>query len=148
MTCFECGETKNLQHHHVVPRSLGGTKTIPLCERCHGLVHSKDFTSTGVLTAAAMATLKAAGKYTGGYVPFGCKVAADGVTLTECPAEQATIAAARRLRGQGLSLRKVAAELAAQGMTNRNGKPFDPHSIADMMAFDVPPQGSLFGGAL
>ena len=86
----------------------------------------------GERTAAAMATMKAAGKYTGGYVPFGRMVAVDGVTLTECPAEQATIAAARRLRGQGLSLRKVAAELAAQGMTNRNGKPFDPHSIADI----------------
>ena len=86
----------------------------------------------GERTAAAMATMKAAGKYTGGHVPFGCTVAADGVTLTECAAEQATIAEARRLRGQGLSLRKVAAELAAQGMTTRNGKPFGPHSIADI----------------
>jgi DNA invertase Pin-like site-specific DNA recombinase len=85
----------------------------------------------GERTAAAMGAMKAAGKYTGGNAPFGRMVAADG-TLTDCPAEQATIAEARRLREQGLSLRKVAAELAAQGMTTRNGKPFGPHSIADI----------------
>jgi hypothetical protein len=78
-----------------------------------------------------MGAMKAAGKYTGGRAPFGRMVADDG-TLTDCPAEQATIAEARRLREQGLSLRKVAAELAAQGMTTRNGKPFAPHSIADI----------------
>ena len=130
-TCFECDTTEHIHHHHVVPRSLGGTRTIPLCERCHGLVHSKQFTTVGALTSKAMGAMKAAGKYTGGRAPFGRMVADDG-TLTDCPAEQATIAEARRLREQGLSLRKVAAELAAQGMTTRNGKPFAPHSIADI----------------
>jgi DNA invertase Pin-like site-specific DNA recombinase len=86
----------------------------------------------GERTAAAMGAMKAAGKYTGGRAPFGRMVADDGVTLTDCPAEQATIAEARRLREQGLSLRKVAAELAAQGMTTRGGKPFDANAIADI----------------
>lgn len=37
--CFECG--KPAEHrHHVVPRSLGGTKTIPLCTPCHRKVHA------------------------------------------------------------------------------------------------------------
>jgi hypothetical protein len=76
--------------------------------------------------------MRAAGKYTGGRAPFGRMVAADG-TLTDCPAEQATIAEARRLRGQGLSLRRIAAELAAQGMTTRGGKPFDANAIADLV---------------
>ena len=37
--CFECGTMECIQHHHVIPRSLGGTKTIPLCSICHGKVH-------------------------------------------------------------------------------------------------------------
>ena len=87
----------------------------------------------GERTAAAMATMKAAGKYTGGRAPFGRTVAADGVTLTDCPAEQATIAEARRLQGQGLSLRRIAAELAAQGITTRTGRPFSGQGVSDIL---------------
>lgn len=38
MKCFECGEDAE-QTHHVVPLSQGGTKTVPLCKRCHTLAH-------------------------------------------------------------------------------------------------------------
>ena len=41
--CFECGCDENIHDHHVVPKSKGGTKTIPLCGPCHGLVHGKNF---------------------------------------------------------------------------------------------------------
>ena len=41
--CFECGGTEYIHQHHIVPKSLGGTKTIPLCITCHGRVHQKDF---------------------------------------------------------------------------------------------------------
>jgi hypothetical protein len=37
--CFECGTAECIQHHHVVPRSVGGSQTIPLCSICHGKVH-------------------------------------------------------------------------------------------------------------
>ena len=43
--CFECGSDANIHFHHVVPKILGGTKTIPLCIQCHGKVHNNDFTS-------------------------------------------------------------------------------------------------------
>lgn len=39
MNCFECDSTENIHQHHVIPRSLGGTKTIPLCGSCHGQAH-------------------------------------------------------------------------------------------------------------
>jgi ribosome-binding protein aMBF1 (putative translation factor) len=39
MECFECGSTEGIEQHHIIPRSLGGTKTIPLCFRCHSKVH-------------------------------------------------------------------------------------------------------------
>jgi hypothetical protein len=41
--CFECGSEKNIHGHHVVPKVLGGNKTIPLCGICHGKVHGKNF---------------------------------------------------------------------------------------------------------
>ena len=37
--CFECGANAS-ENHHVVPRSLGGKNTIPLCRACHRTVHS------------------------------------------------------------------------------------------------------------
>lgn len=36
--CFECGASAD-EYHHVVPQSVGGTKTVPLCGKCHCLVH-------------------------------------------------------------------------------------------------------------
>lgn len=40
--CFECDSKENIHNHHVIPKILGGTKTIPLCALCHGKVHDKD----------------------------------------------------------------------------------------------------------
>lgn len=37
--CFNCGNPAK-ENHHVVPRSLGGIATVPLCHECHGLVHA------------------------------------------------------------------------------------------------------------
>ena len=37
--CFECGDLA-IHNHHVVPRSLGGKKTIPLCANCHSKAHN------------------------------------------------------------------------------------------------------------
>ena len=37
--CFDCNSTTNIVYHHVVPTSLGGKNTIPLCQPCHDKVH-------------------------------------------------------------------------------------------------------------
>jgi phage FluMu protein gp41 len=36
--CFECGAPKE-EMHHVVPKSKGGKRTLPLCVDCHGKAH-------------------------------------------------------------------------------------------------------------
>jgi hypothetical protein len=92
-------------------------------------VHSKQFTTVGALTAAAMQGMKAAGLYTGGRVRYGYTLDADGVTLTPCESEQATIAEARRLHAAGLSQLKIAAALADRGLLNRKGRPFSAGSV-------------------
>jgi hypothetical protein len=38
-TCFECGFPAE-HNHHVVPKSMGGKNTVPLCQSCHNLIHS------------------------------------------------------------------------------------------------------------
>ena len=61
--CFECeAEGVTIHQHHVVPRSRGGTKTIPLCEPCHSKAHHrKKNMNTSSLVKQAMAKRKAAG---------------------------------------------------------------------------------------
>jgi len=56
--CFECDSKENIHHHHVIPQSKGGTKTIPLCEVCHGKVHGIDFTNHGILTREGLKRAK------------------------------------------------------------------------------------------
>ncbi len=36
--CFECDNIAT-ENHHVIPQSMGGKRTVPLCPKCHGLVH-------------------------------------------------------------------------------------------------------------
>ena len=119
MTCFECDAPCD-HMHHVVPRSLGGTRTVPLCERCHGLVHDR-LMNTRALTKAALAVKKSRGERLGGDVPYGWQLAADGVTLEHNEGEQAVVETVRTLRAEGLSLRAIAAELEARGLMARNG---------------------------
>jgi DNA invertase Pin-like site-specific DNA recombinase len=47
--CFECGEKADVEHH-VIPRSKGGNKTVPLCNNCHSLVHDAKLFSTAALS--------------------------------------------------------------------------------------------------
>lgn len=130
--CFECGEVRGLHNHHVVPRSLGGTKTIPLCERCHGLVHEKDL-RIGALTSRALQHKRSRGERVG-EVPYGFRVAADGVMLEADAGEQEVITVARELVAGGLSLNKAAAELTARGHAPRSGGAWYPQQIKRMVA--------------
>ncbi len=59
--CFECNCPNDLHEHHVVPKSLGGTKTIPLCVICHGKVHGKDFLNMRRLSLIGLKKAKKSG---------------------------------------------------------------------------------------
>jgi len=63
-SCFECGKPA-LHEHHVVPRSMGGTKTVWLCLPCHGKVHKKHFVKSVFLQRVGIEKAKALGKYKG-----------------------------------------------------------------------------------
>jgi len=61
--CWECNITGvPLHNHHPVPRSRGGTKTVPLCEPCHSKAHHrKKNMNTSTLSKEGIQRAKARG---------------------------------------------------------------------------------------
>ena len=123
--CFECGTPTNY-HHHVIPVSRGGAKTIPLCERCHGRAHNMCM-NIPALTKDAMTAKKARGEFCGGEVPYGFTVV-DG-KLVACESEQETIRLAKEFADERKSLATIGDALAERGRFSRNGKVFMPTQI-------------------
>ena len=118
--CFECGAPATCEHH-VIPRSLGGTKTVPLCGACHSRAHGlagETWTEHRALTRAALGVKKARGERVG-ELPLGRTVGADGVALVTNPVEAAAINEVKRLRAEGLSVRGIADELNRRGVPAR-----------------------------
>lgn len=129
-TCFECGAHGAMHAHHVVPRSAGGRNTVPLCERCHGLVHGRSLRISS-LTASAMQHMRAQGRRVGS-VPHG--YADDGAgRLVPVEAEQEVLRLVAELRARGYSLREISAALAERGAFNRAGRPFNAKSVRAMV---------------
>lgn len=62
---------------------------------------------------------------TGGEVPYGYRVGADGRTLEAFEPEQRVLAKVRELRAAGFSLRAVSKMLADAGLLARTGRPSD-----------------------
>ncbi len=83
-------------------------------------------------TRAALAHKKSKGERTG-EVPFGSQLAADGVKLEQCAAEQEVLRLVAELRNEGLSLRAITAQLEERGVLNRAGKPLTLTSVARMV---------------
>lgn len=86
-------------------------------------------------TASALQLKKSRGEVTGGAIPYGWRVAADGQHLEEDPGEQEARAAAKRLRGAGASYRDIAVSMTVEGFAARNGKPFAPIQIQRMVEY-------------
>ena len=130
--CFNCGAPASHQHH-VVPRSLGGVATVPLCYACHGKAHgrARGFRDTNELTRDALAVKKARGESTG-EAPYGMR-AGEGGRLVADEAEQAVIARVRELRSSRMTVREIAAEIAAAGVVSRNGKAHSVSSVGVMV---------------
>lgn len=119
-----------MHEHHVVPRSRGGTRTLPLCEGCHGKVHG-NIMLISELTKAALAVRRAQGKATS-HAPWGYLADAEG-TLVPNPHEQAIAERARALRADGLSYRDICAQLNAEGYTSRTGRPLAYDAVYKMV---------------
>jgi site-specific DNA recombinase len=83
----------------------------------------------GERTREALASMKARGLRVGN-VAFGFTLAADGVSLVECPEEQRVIEIIVELRQDGRSLRAIADELNRQGYSTRRGSAWRHQYVA------------------
>lgn len=90
----------------------------------------------GERTKEAMQLKKSKGEFTGGKIPYGYRLASDGVHLVELPREQVTVGLVRELLGKGYSKRRVARELTSRGIQSRRGSKWN-HSQIARMAIDV-----------
>lgn len=64
--CFECDVlTIHIHEHHVIPKSVGGTKTVKLCDICHGKVHDRSFLNHRRLTKMGQDRARANGAKVG-----------------------------------------------------------------------------------
>ena len=83
-------------------------------------------------TTDALHHLKSQGRKTGGDVPYGFTVTADG-TLVADGEEQAMLQAIRTARQRGYAQRQVVSELAQQGFTTRKGTPLILRQVQRIM---------------
>lgn len=125
MKCFECPNDAD-HNHHVIPKILGGTKTVPLCGSCHGKVHKLDFTNHSRLIRLGLEKRKKEGKHNG-YPPYGFTVKND--KLIKNDKEYKNVLYILRLRKMGLSLRSIANTLYNESIVSRFGNKFKPTSI-------------------
>ncbi len=88
----------------------------------------------GERTSAALQHKAQNGEFTGGRIPYGKRLAANGVHLVAEPAETPALERARELRDAGVSLRAIGAELETLGFRNREGHRFGPSSVRRLLS--------------
>jgi len=131
MICFECGENAEYQHH-VIPKSKGGRRTVPLCGVCHVKIHGRLALHTADLTRDALRVRKENGMKTGGTVPFGYHVKKG--RLIKDGNEQKAVRLILALSRKGESLRGICRELEAAGVARKQGsRTWHPQVVSDIL---------------
>jgi site-specific DNA recombinase len=89
----------------------------------------------GARTKAALQSKKTRGERVGS-IPYGYRLAADGVHLDEDPTEQEVLRLVRLLRDGGATYRAIAQELASRGYSSRTGSKWHPQTIKNIAEAD------------
>jgi DNA invertase Pin-like site-specific DNA recombinase len=84
-------------------------------------------------TKVALGQKKKRGEKLGGALPYGQRLAADGVHLEVDPAEAPLVARAKELRAEGLTFKAIADRLADEGHRPRSGR-WHPMTVARIVA--------------
>ena len=88
----------------------------------------------GARTTAALEQKRRRGEKTGGDIPFGYVLGADGIHLEEDPDEQRVLSLICELREQGWTLRQIGAEMERRGITTKSGKTsWNPNTITKLL---------------
>jgi DNA invertase Pin-like site-specific DNA recombinase len=91
----------------------------------------------GERTRDALRHKRSNGQRISGRIPFGFRLADDGVLLVEDPTEQAILREIDGLRAAGLSLRKIAAALNREGVPTKEGGEWQHTTIRGILARKV-----------
>ena len=86
----------------------------------------------GARTKAALQAKKKRGERVG-YIPFGSRLGEDGIHIEEDESEQSVLEQIRQLMQDGLSTRKIAAEMNRRGAFNRGDAKWNHASIHQVM---------------
>lgn len=123
---FRDGQSRLLSvHEHIDTSSAGGRMILNVLTS----ISQWEREAAAERTSAVMQHLKATGRHTGGFPPFGYTVDDEG-NLVPNVEETAMILRARALREKRHSFRAIACAL---GNNPRNGKPFHTTQIVRMM---------------
>lgn len=135
-SCFECGDEATFQHH-VVPESLGGTKTVPLCGICHPKAHGESgHWKLSELIRARFKAKKDAGLWVCGPVPYGKQV--ENNQLVDNPEHQKWVAWMVEQNKNGLPASEIAKELRRLGVPGKNGKPtWTSHTVCRTIRYNT-----------
>ena len=118
--CFECGEPAKY-NHHVVPESLGGKNTVPLCGHCHPKAHGeKGHWTTGELAKQRVLRMRANRQWTGGHIPYGYKLTKER-RLTWIPEEYEVVKKVMVWRLLGVAFGRIATQLNDLSIPTKNG---------------------------
>lgn len=139
--CFECGKPAT-EDHHVIPQSLGGTKTVPLCGCCHDRVHDGGWRrrdSHAALTKAGIARSKAnGGKFGADVIPREAlergvaksreKNMAQALEFAESMAPRLL-----QLRNMDMTLQEISDVLNLEGSRTQRGGKWYPTTICNIL---------------
>src|SRR5579864_7274260 len=83
-------------------------------------------------TRMAMAHKRSKRQRVSGQVPYGFRLAADGINLVDEPKEQRAVELIQRLRAAGSTTREIEKELQRLGLRPRNGWHWHPKVVLDL----------------
>lgn len=120
-TCFECG-APSAHDHHVIPRSRGGSRTVPLCLKCHDLAHD-----TELLTLAQETRDRV----------INDELKRDHVPYGKDEIEQRCLAYMKRLESEGRSLHEITDALNASDFYPRLGFDWFPMLVKTILPIKI-----------
>ena len=128
--CYECNCNKDLQEHHILPKILGGTKTITLCGNCHGKIHGGKFIKLSNLIKKSLHNKRNSGtKYTKSLLGFDVE---NGKMVVN-KKEQKIIRKMFKMYESGSGYTDIANHLNRNGYSIKNGNSFSRSYVSSIL---------------
>ena len=138
-SCFDCNSTAHIVYHHVVPQSLGGKNTIPLCQPCHDKVHNIKPRNISIsnLTKQGLLNAKQRGVKLGGPNPtISVKAMNLGASKKKQNFKNKMIPIFTQLKHNGYStLQSIADYLNNNNIPTRTGKLWSPGTVRNILVY-------------